>query len=512
MRHHEKGQALPLAIMALAIGTLVITPFVGHASSSLIGSITYGEAIAHRSASDAGVEHAIWSLTRGSLAEQIPEAGDEVTYQLGETLNGVTTSITVTANATKSDVVVGDIGDTIIDSLEFDTSDGFEPDMVHVSGDIYAIAYRGSGSDGFLRTASIAPDGHITNFVIDTLEFDTSDGYEPDIIHISGNIYAIAYRGSGHDGFLKTVSIASDGHIANWVIDTLEYDTSNGYEPCIIHVSGNIFAIAYRGSGSDGFLKTVSIAPDGHIANFVIDTLEYDTSNGYEPDIIYISGNVYAIAYRGSGNDGFLKTVSIAPDGHIANSVIDTLEFDTSDGYEPDIIYISGNVYAIVYRGPGNDGFLKTVSIASDGHIANSVIDTLEFATYVYDPSITPVVGNVYAVAYLGARNNGFLRTIGIAADGSITATQIDVLAFDGASGYEPVIIQVSGDIYAIVYRGVNSDGFVVTVAIAAQGSGRSSAAYSIVASAGDTTIRAFVNTTNTTVSIVSWYIEGRLR
>jgi hypothetical protein len=53
----------------------------------------------------------------------------------------------------------------------------------------------------------IATDGQITNTVIDTLEFDTSDGFEPDIIHVSGDFYAIAYRGINNDGFLKTVEI-----------------------------------------------------------------------------------------------------------------------------------------------------------------------------------------------------------------------------------------------------------------------------------------------------------------
>ncbi|MBW2602189.1 MAG: hypothetical protein JRD47_09775, partial [Deltaproteobacteria bacterium] len=46
-----------------------------------------------------------------------------------------------------------------------------------------------------------------TNTVIDTLEFDTSSGYEPDIIHVDGNVYAIAYRGPSDDGYLKTVEI-----------------------------------------------------------------------------------------------------------------------------------------------------------------------------------------------------------------------------------------------------------------------------------------------------------------
>ena len=62
---------------------------------------------------------------------------------------------------------------------------------------MYAIAYRGSGSDGFVRTITIDSSGNVSNSVTDTLEFDTSAGDTPDIVHVSGDYYAIAYQ--GHD-------------------------------------------------------------------------------------------------------------------------------------------------------------------------------------------------------------------------------------------------------------------------------------------------------------------------
>jgi hypothetical protein len=449
----QSGQALPLAILALAIGSLVVAPFLGYAGSDLIGSRVYGEAVARQSAGDAGIEHAIWSLTRGTLAEQFNRPGDEVTYQLGETLNGVTVSVTVTANTTGGDGSAGDISDTPIDTLEFDTSNGCEPSIIHVFDDVYAIAYRGSGNDGFLKTVSINDSGEIDNSVIDTLEYDTSNGYEPSIIHVSGNVYAIAYRGSGSDGFLKTVFINANGRIGNSVIDTLEYDTSNGYEPSIIHVSGNVYAIAYRGSGSDGFLKTFTINTNGQIGNSAIDTLEYDTSSGYEPSIINVSGDIYAIAYRGIFDSGHLKTLSVDPSGNIGNSTIDIYIFDNY-GCEPCIISISDDLFAIAYRGPGNRGYLKTISITSSGDIAGYATDTFEF---------------------------------------------------DASSGYEPVITNTSGDIYALAYRGPGRDGFVKTVEIAGTGG---TAVYEIAAIAGDRTIRAFIDIHDSTVSIVSWHIE----
>jgi type II secretory pathway pseudopilin PulG len=265
-------------------------------------------------------------------------------------------TVTVTTSGTGSP---GDITGEI-DSLEFDTSNGYEASIIHVNGDVFAIAYRGTNGDGFLKTVEIATDGQITNTVIDTLEFDTSNGYEPSIIHVDGNVYAIAYSGPGSDGYLKTIEIATDGQITNTVIDTLAFDTSDGYEPSIIHVDGNVFAIAYRGTNEDGFLKTVEIATDGQITGTVIDSLEFDTAYGYDPDIINVGGDIYAIAY--AGNKGCLTTVEVATDGQITGTVIDSSEFD-NNGNEPSIIHVDGNVFAVVYRGAGFDGFLKTLEI-----------------------------------------------------------------------------------------------------------------------------------------------------
>ena len=255
------------------------------------------------------------------------------------------------------------------DTLEFDALKGKTPDIIPISGDVYAIAYAGDGDDGFLKTVEIAADGQITDAVIDTLEFDTQKGKTPNIIPVSGDVYAIAYAGDGDDGFLKTVEIAANGQITHAVIDTLEFDTQKGKTPNIIPVSGDVYAIAYAGDGDDGFLKTVEIAADGQITDAVIATLESDTLNGNTPNIIPLSGNVYAIAYAGDGDAGFLKTVEIAASGQITDAVIGTLEIDTLKGNTPDIIPITGGVYAIAYAGDGDDGFLKTIVITAGGQI-----------------------------------------------------------------------------------------------------------------------------------------------
>ncbi len=501
----EKGQALPLAIMALTIGTLLIVPFLGHAGSSIIGSRIYSKAMDYRNACDAGVEYAIWSLLYNDLGEQIPNPGDEITFPLPEAINGVTTTITVTSNATGGGEI-GSIDKTVIDTFDFEGAFCNTPDMIHVSGNIYAIAFEGSGSDGFVRTVEIDLDGNITNSAIDTLEFDPDTCYFPNIIQVASNIYAIAYRGPGNDGFLKTVSIAPNGDIGASVIDTLEFDTSDCYEPDIIFVTGIYYAIAYRGPGNDGFLKTVTIAANGDIGNSVIDTLEFDPSNCYEPDIINVSPTYFAIAYRGPGNDGFLKTVTIAANGDIGNSVIDTLEFDTSDGAFPYIINVSGDIYAIVYTGSNSDGFVTTMTISAVGVISNSVIGRYEFdPENGQQPQIVHLVSNVFAIVYNGPQNDGFLITLPIESDGTIPGTIIDTFEYDTSNGYYPDISIISDGILAVAYCIPSTRGKLVTIGVVTSAGANT---YRVKTTAGDTIIQASVIIDDTSAYIVGWRVE----
>ena len=353
---------------------------------------------------------------------------------------------------------------SVLDTLEFDLAQGSDPDIIHIANDIYAIAYRGPGSDGFVKTVQIDSDGIMPPTTIDSLEFDSSNGYTPSIINVAGNVYAIAYRGTGADGFIKTIGIDSAGNITNSIIDSYEYDTGSGYWPDLIQISSDVFAIAYQGVGNDGFIKTIQIDLVGNITKSVVDSYEYNTSQGSEPDIINVSGDIYAVAHRGAGSDGFISTVSIDSMGNIG-TVIDTLEYDTVNGYEPDIIHVSGDVYALAYRGTGSDGFLVTMTIDSLGNVGDTVIDTIEFdPIYGGMPDIINISGDNYALVYRGPNDDGFISILNIQNDGQIADSVVDTLEFDTGSGIYPKIINVGTNIFAIPYQGPGSDGFLKTI------------------------------------------------
>lgn len=371
------------------------------------------------------------------------------------------------AQLVESSSGAGQITDSIIDSFDFDTSTGYFPSMLHVSGDVYAVSYTGSGNDGFIITFTIDSFGQIGNSVIDSLEFDTSNGRETSLVHVSGDIYAVAYRGSGSDGFISTLTIQTNGQISNSVIDSLEFDTSNGYEPVLRNVDGDVYAVAYRGSGNDGFLKTFTISSNGQIGNSTIDELEFEPNDCYRPDMIRLDTDTIGVSYTGPSSDGFLVTADIASNGDISNSLTDTLEFDSQDGYTTNIELIAGNVYGIAYSSVASNGVMGTVDIQSDGQIGAGFIDSYTFEpSYAYDFGWAHASSDVYAISYRGPSDDGFVTTLHIADNGSITHSTIDTLEFNTSDGFETMLLQVTPGVYAIAYRGDGADGYTVTIGI----------------------------------------------
>ena len=91
----EKGQALPLVMVAIVLGALVLPPFLGHVDSSLIGSRNYENMLYSQYTCDSGVEHAIWNLTDGDAAGDISSPGESVNYLLPESVNNLTANVTI---------------------------------------------------------------------------------------------------------------------------------------------------------------------------------------------------------------------------------------------------------------------------------------------------------------------------------------------------------------------------------------------------------------------------------
>ena len=105
----EKGQALPLALVFLGLGSLMIAPFLSHVSTNLVGSRIYGTVVEEQYAADAGIEFGIWHLLSGTTV--VPEEG-QVNLPA------------FTMNSTPVNVTIRDLGETYEITSTANCSDG----------------------------------------------------------------------------------------------------------------------------------------------------------------------------------------------------------------------------------------------------------------------------------------------------------------------------------------------------------------------------------------------------
>ena len=360
----------------------------------------------------------------------------------------------------------GDIG-AVIDTLEFEAGVATNPKLIHVIGDMFAIAYTGPDGDGWIATVEIDSAGAIPAAIEDSLEFEAEAANDVDFIKITNGVFAVAYRDASNHGWMKSVTINAAGEIALVTGGSLEFETGACYTPNIVHVSGDVFAIAYRDSSVHGHLITVTIESDGAPIAVTGYSTDFDGTRALRPHIIHAIGDFFAIAYQGVDDDGFVVTVDIASDGTIEAGTTDSLEFDIADIARARILQISASVYVIAYQNSDYDGDLVTVSISAAGAIGDSTLDDQEFEAFAAsEASIIHVSGNFFAIAYRGVADDGWLKTWEISEAGVIAALKQDELEFDGTYGAYPTILHVSGDIYAIAYTSGAAGGKVISLDI----------------------------------------------
>ena len=243
--------------------------------------------------------------------------------------------------------------------FEFDGGRATSSSVVKVDSDTYAIAYTGADHDGFISTFTISSDG-TTITEVDNLEHDTEFGSESHLVKVDSDTYALAYKGPDNDGFISTFTIDSDGNITAVKTQSegnnLEHDTDTGFHNSLVQVDSDTYALAYTGADNDGFISTFTIDSDGVITPIRIQdhknhasasaNLEHDTSFGSHSSMIHVDSDTYALAYRGTDDDGFISTFTISSDGTTITE-LDNLEHNTELGWLNSLIQVDSDTIAL---------------------------------------------------------------------------------------------------------------------------------------------------------------------
>jgi len=354
---------------------------------------------------------------------------------------------------------LGTMSSYVKDSFEIDNAFGGGAGLIDMGDNYYIVPYHANTNKGNIKIIKVDDSGFIQD-ISESYMFDATESWETTGIKVNDNIFAVVYRGVGYDGFIKTLNY-SNGKVLN-TIDSYEFETTNMYEPEIINISSTMYAISFKDEQNDGKLETVSIDAEGDIGT-VVQTLEFDTADSISANFVYHTNEIYVGTWEGTGEDGFVNTVEILSNGSM--SVIETWEFDATRGDTPDIIKIDGNIFAVISSNSGYDGSIDTFEVLVNGSITKSVIATSTITTdgglYFY---VTKVYDNIFGISAQGDGSDSFVNIYSISNDGA-TISRTDKVETNPVAG-TPRRMYSTGGIVHLLESDTNSDLWYKTIEV----------------------------------------------
>jgi len=397
-----------------------------------------------------------------------------------------------------SSLADGSISDSTVSTFEWNAAEGRHPAIIRLGvSEYYLVAAEGdlggggSTYDGWLFTIRVwSTNGTLQKSLIDSWEYDISDGYYPSVCLVNGSsdIYAITYEDAGSSArkIITTRAWSTNGSLQKTILDTLSLyrSTTTSYSK-ILNVNGNIYAITYvNNSDGDGRLATCYITSAGAIGNSVNDTLEFNSSDALNPQMCLADDNTIVIVYDGGtagGNDGYLVTYNISSTGDITNTWADQWEFDTTMCTTPNIFKVwddskgsGANRFVIGYEDSNSDLYVKTCVINDTGMITKSWVDTQAIDTTNGDFCSFALVGDnssattrIMLVGFSGEGSDGYVSSFDVTNAGVINS-EIDTLEFDAADCLSrPWLIKTSATFgWIVVYESTGNDGWGSTFTV----------------------------------------------
>ena len=409
-------------------------------------------------------------------------------------------------------------------ALEHDLSQGKHNSLVQVDSDTYALAYSGVDDDGFISTFTISSDG-ATITEVDSLEHDTDTNGHPinknganSLVKVDSDTFALAYTGADDDGFISTFTIDSDGNITAVRTQSegnnLEHDTSRGWNNSLVKVDSDTVALAYTDVWGDGIIKTFTISSDGTTITQV-ESLEHDTSSNADNSLVHVDSDIFALAYNGAGQDGFISTFSIDSDGDITaiktQSEGNNFEYDDRYGYHNSLVKVDSDtvLLAYVYSWEGSPyGKFSSFTIDSDGNITEVInSNTFEIRSIKYI-SLLQVDSDTYAVAWTNYQGYGKLTTMTINPDGTYPSQSRPLLIFDNYNSFNS-LVKVDSDTIALASAGAGDDGLISTFGIGGDTTAPTVTITSSTGSSGDTVSDTTLSFTATFSEFTSNFVVG---
>lgn len=348
----------------------------------------------------------------------------------------------------------GDITKSFIHTLGLAAESSAVSSAMDVAGNIHAVAYRALSHPYTLHLVTFDNDSE-GNFgeVKDTVQVD-EPGNDPFLFRLSASKIGVAYRGPDQHGWIKTYDIDGNGNIA--ALWSNEFDSVKCWYPFVLHRSGNVFIILYKGmANSNGQLITQVIFPDGTFGA-ILDTFDIGKFIS-DPQMRLVNGDIYLMCYgrqEVSDYQLYAETISIDATGFFLSGIIHSVNLDTTetDMDYHSLVELATNYFGVAYDRYGDSGRLVTFSVNDSGFISAAISSFLVDAEQAEQCKLIKMGNQAYLLAYAGTDGHGFVQSISIADDGT-GVSQMDIWEFNPSSAVMGIsFIHRFDGIYMISY------------------------------------------------------------
>lgn len=301
--------------------------------------------------------------------------------------------------------------------------------------------------------------------VVDTWDFNSFIGDNPgSTARMKSSQYYITAARLGYsdnDGWVYTYKIYNNnGTMVHTLVDSYEFDSTDGHYPAITYFADlggqQAYAIVYDESEVSAAGKVAIIGVDDNGDNLGSICVGSLTKHcGLYPSILVIDSTHLMVAYQanaGGSFDFYLETLNLTYDGDYHIAVADTQVVDstpTSVRKGPSICWVNGptaDPVTLAYQlsTSGEHGKVYTWNISSGWNIAAAATDSWDWISYIFGGMIKKIPSSTYyMVSYSDSSNDPTVKSFAISNAGIITETLIDALTFTSTDSYYQTLFPI---------------------------------------------------------------------
>ena len=269
--------------------------------------------------------------------------------------------------------------------LEFDAANGRDNAASKIDDNHFINFWYGGGSfDAYAQVFEVDLGTWAITTANSSLNFESSSNGHNKNVAIDSNHFLNIWRDTSGDGRAQVFTVNTSTWAVTTANSSLEFDTENLREPDLVAVDDNHFIAFWGGSaGRDGYAQVLEVNTTTWAVTTAAASLEYDTVDNTYNTACQIDTNHF-VNFWNNGTDGNnnAQVFTVNTSTWVITTANSLLAFDTGASAQSQRCYKIDDTHIInFWAGPGNDGYAQVFDINTSTWEVTTAAASLEYDT-----------------------------------------------------------------------------------------------------------------------------------